>query len=242
MDESVFQGNQINSPEFGAGSAVSTIDEIDACWTRIGVYGDATCPELARYVHCRNCQVYSDAGVKLLDRPLPEGYRRERSEHFAMQKDRPTSRPVPALVFRVHKEWLALPADSIQEVAEHRAIHTLPHRRQGIVAGLVNVRGELLVCISLGRLLGMDKSERHPRPRRHFDRLLVVRWNSHRLVFPVEEVYGVYKFAARDLSEPPVTIGKSNLSYTRGVFDWKDHGVGFLDAELLFSTLNRSLS
>jgi chemotaxis-related protein WspD len=242
VEESAVKTNQINSPQSGAGGGTATIDEMDACWTRIGVYGDASCPELGRFVHCRNCQVYSDAGVKLLDRPLPEGYRRERSDHFALQKDRPAARPVSALVFRVRKEWLALPADSIQEVAEHRAIHTLPHRRQGIVAGLVNVRGELLICISLPRLLGMDKSEPHARSRRQFDRLLVVRWNNHRLVFPVEEVYGVHKFAARDLSEPPVTIGKSNLSYTRGVFDWKDHGVGFLDAELLFSTLNRSLS
>lgn len=242
MDESVSKAAPKSLPESGAGGGVTTLADLDACWTRIGVYGDASCPELARFVHCRNCQVYSDAGVQLLDRPLPEGYRRERSEHFALQKDRPGARPVSALVFRVQKEWLALPADSIQEVAERRAIHTLPHRRQGIVAGLVNIRGELLICISLGRLLGMNKLESHSKGPRRFDRLLVARWNNQRLVFPVEEVHGVQKLASRDLSEPPLTIGKSSPSYTRGVFAWKDHGVGFLDAELLFSTLNRSLS
>lgn len=215
---------------------------VDACWSRIGVYGDASCPELARFIHCRNCQVYSNAGVTLLDRPLPEGYRRDRSEHFALQKNRRGTRPASALVFRVHREWLALPAETIQEVAERRAIHTLPHRRQGIVGGLVNIRGELLICISLARLLGMDKKDPNPKGHHPFDRLLVARWNSLRLVFPVEEVHGIHRFGAHDLTEPPVTVGKSNPSYTRGVFGWKDHGVGFLDAELLFSTLNRSLS
>jgi len=242
VEESVSKTNQISSLDSAAGTAVATVEGVDACWSRIGVYGDASCPELVRFVHCRNCQVYSDAGVTLLDRPLPEGYRRERSEHFALLKERPATRPASALVFRVHKEWLALPADTILEVAERRAIHTLPHRRQGIVAGLVNIRGELLICISLGRLLGMDKSEPRPKDPHHFDRLLVARWNNHRLVFPVEEVHGVHKFAPRDLTEPPHTVGKSNLRYTRGVFTWKDHSVGFLDAELLFSTLSRSLS
>ena len=37
----------------------------------------------------------------------------------------------------------------------NRLIHSLPHRRQGIVLGLVNVRGELLICVSLARLLGI---------------------------------------------------------------------------------------
>src|SRR2546422_1979826 len=45
---------------------------------------------------------------------------------------------------------------SIAEVAERRVIHSLPHRRTGIVLGVVNVRGELLVCVSLGR-----RSEEH---------------------------------------------------------------------------------
>ena len=33
----------------------------DACWRRIGVAGDRTCPELAQHVHCRNCPVYAGA-------------------------------------------------------------------------------------------------------------------------------------------------------------------------------------
>ena len=30
---------------------------IDDCWNRIGVRGDASCPKLDDYVHCRNCPV-----------------------------------------------------------------------------------------------------------------------------------------------------------------------------------------
>src|SRR5438045_1523494 len=128
-----------------------------ACWHKIGVYGDGSCPELKRFIHCRNCPVYSNAGLQLLDRPLPADYRRERTAHFAQEKKLPPPARTSALLFRLAAEWLALPTHAFQEVAERRPIHSLPHRRQGPVLGLVNIRGELLICVALGRLLGLGK-------------------------------------------------------------------------------------
>ncbi len=58
------------------------------CWNRIGVEGNATCRELAKYIHCRNCPVYSAAGLQLLDRPLPADYRRERAEPEVWDRSR----------------------------------------------------------------------------------------------------------------------------------------------------------
>src|SRR2546423_6970639 len=84
--------------------------DIRACWLEIGLYGDGSCPELQKHIHCRNCPVYSSAGVRLLDRPLPEGYRGEWTAHFAREKQKqiPPAR-TSAVIFRVHSEWLALP-------------------------------------------------------------------------------------------------------------------------------------
>jgi Magnesium chelatase, subunit ChlI len=36
------------------------------CWNQIGVFGDGTCPELAKVIHCRNCPVYAAGGRSLL--------------------------------------------------------------------------------------------------------------------------------------------------------------------------------
>ena len=42
----------------------------DPCWRRIGVYGgDHSCPLLAQTLHCRNCQVFSDAARTMFGRP-----------------------------------------------------------------------------------------------------------------------------------------------------------------------------
>src|SRR5436853_1228295 len=85
--------------------------DVTACWLEIGVYGKGSCVELKKHIHCRNCPVYSSAGVRLLDRPLPEGYRWDWTLHFAQEKQKglPPAR-TSVVIFRIDSEWLALPA------------------------------------------------------------------------------------------------------------------------------------
>src|SRR6266404_3734527 len=131
--------------------------ELSRCWREIGVYGNGTCPELEKFIHCRNCPAYSAGALELLNRVLPAEYRREASQLFIAEKTRPKGETISAVLFRLQTEWLALPTQCLQEVAERRLIHSLPHRRQGIVLGLSNIRGELVICISLGHLLELER-------------------------------------------------------------------------------------
>jgi len=213
------------------------------CWNLIGVEGNATCRELVKYIHCRNCPVYSAASLQLLDRPLPPEYRRERAAHYAQQKQVTQPARLSVVIFRLAHEWLALPTTTFVEVAERRAMHTLPHRRRGLAMGLVNVRGELLICASLARLLGMEQTTAATiKSTTHFERLLVANWEGQRIAYPVNEVHGIQRFHQEELKDPPATVGKSTLTYTRGVFGWQERTVGLLDAEALFGALNRRLS
>jgi chemotaxis-related protein WspD len=216
--------------------------EIQACWNEIGVYGNGSCEELSKFVHCRNCPKYSRAGARLLDRALPDGYRRAWTAHYAEKKAVGKPARISVLIFRLSNEWLALPTQAFQEVAERRLIHSLPHRRQAIVLGLANVRGELVICVSLGRALGVENVTIRPNLRTMYDRLLVARWDGQRLAFPVDEVYGIHRFDLGQLKPPPVVVSKSAQTYSRGVLQWQQQTVGFLNAELLFSYLNRSLA
>jgi chemotaxis-related protein WspD len=218
---------------------------INDCWNRIGVEGNATCRELLKYIHCRNCPVYAEAGMQLLNRPLPPDYRQERAEHYAQQKAITRPARVSVVVFRLAAEWFALPTMAFQEVAEHRVMHSLPHRRQGLALGLVNVRGELIVCASVARLLGLKDSEDllGTRPgQRTSALLLITNWENHRLALPVEEIANVQRFHMEELQEPPATIAKSSRTFTHGVFVWRKRTIGLLDPQSLFTALNRSLT
>jgi chemotaxis-related protein WspD len=216
---------------------------IDACWNRIGVHGDRSCPTLAEVTRCRNCPVYATAATELLDRAAPEGYFREASRHFAQ----PTADAAPdaqsAFIFRIGAEWLALGADVLDEVAELGPIHSLPHRRDGVVLGVGNVRGELLVCIALDQLLGIGAARATERSARRvaLRRLLVLRHEGQRVVAPVDEVHGSHAYAPGQLQAVPATVAKASPCYTRAILPWRKQAVGLLDAPLLMYTLGRSL-
>ncbi len=100
-----------------------------SCWTRIGVWGDGTCPELARVSHCRNCDVYASSGRRLLDRPAPDGLHRVLDLAVGGgEKHRPICCRSPHLVFRVGQAWLAFPATSLREITEPGVIRSVPHK------------------------------------------------------------------------------------------------------------------
>jgi chemotaxis-related protein WspD len=221
--------------------ALSAVPGDFDCWNQIGVSGNGTCPELTKFVHCRNCPVYSAAGALLLDRVPPSDYRQRWTEHFAREQRRPQPGKKSVVIFRVGLEWMALSTKSFQEVAEERRIHSLPHRRNGIVLGLVNIRGELLICVSLARLLGLEKKADDAGARTLYERLVVAEWEGSLLTFPVNEVHGVHRCHPEEMKEAPATVAKANPGFTRSMFMWQGRRVGFLDEETLFSTLNRSL-
>ncbi len=139
---------------------------VNDCWNRIGVGGDRSCPELREHVHCRNCPVYSAGAAELLDGDAPAGYLAEWTSHFAQPKRAEDIETRSIVIFRIGSEWLALPTSVVMEVANLLPIHSLPHRQSGAVLGLANVRGELLICVSLGQVVGVEKAPVAGRGRR----------------------------------------------------------------------------
>jgi chemotaxis-related protein WspD len=217
---------------------------LNACWTSIGVRGDASCPELKQYVHCRNCPVYSAGAMQLLDGHAPADDLALRTSQFAMPKPVRELNTQSIVIFRVDSEWLALPTVCVTEVANLLPVHTLPHRSTGVVLGLASVHGELLVCVSLGRMLGLEPSAGGPRTvsRDAHRRLLVIRRDQVRAVCPVDEVHGIHRFHPRELKDVPATLARATATYSKAVLEWRERSVGLLDHELLFHSLKRSVA
>lgn len=224
-----------------AGGAASSL-EVSGCWSNSGVYGDGTCLELQKFIHCRNCPVYSAAGTRLLDKPLPPNYRQEWTRHFAQERKTPDTGKTSAILFRIQNDWLALSTHCFQEVAERRPIHSLPHRRGGVLLGLVNVRGELVLCISVGHLLQIEPTPSPQSLRASYGRLLVIQSEINRLAFPVDEVQGPHRFHPQETTSPPAMAVRTTSRLVQSVFRWEANTVGWLDAENLFGSLDRVLA
>jgi chemotaxis-related protein WspD len=216
---------------------------VDDCWNRIGVRGDGSCPELTQYTRCRNCPVYAAGAAALLERPAPAEYLSAWTSHFIQPKRAEDRETRSVVIFRVASEWFALPTSVVMEVANVLPIHSLPHRQSGVVLGLASVRGQLLVCVSLGQIVGVEPAVQAPLGKggTAYQRLLVIRREDTRVVCPVDEVHGIHRFATRELRDVPTTVARAPVTYSTSVLSWRDHQVGILDEQLLFYTLKRSL-
>ncbi|PSF35281.1 chemotaxis protein CheW [Aphanothece hegewaldii CCALA 016] len=233
---------------------------IEDCWNKIGVSGDSSCSLLPEVIHCRNCSVYAAAGRTLLHRESPVGYIEEWT-HLVSQ-------PLPkrakkytetttfsqkiehkldlscVLIFRLETEWFALPIGVIKEVTSLCTVHTLPHRSNDILLGVVNIRGEILICVSLSNLLqlkpvawknsSLSKNNASPKT---YQRMVVTEIQDNRWVFIVDEIYSVQRLKTDDLSNVPTVITKTPDTYTQKIIQLEDKKINFVDSEMLFYEL-----
>jgi chemotaxis-related protein WspD len=237
-----------------AGSAPPPPDRADQCWTTIGVFsnGQGTCEALDRFTHCRNCPVFTQAGRALLEREPPSGYRREAADALAEEKAEEPPGTESMVIFRIEREWLALPTRLLSEVVDPEKFHSLPHRKNPVLLGVVNVHGDIQLCVSLKALLEIED---HPAARRDRRlpsqrRMIVIGEPGNQWVFPADEILGIDRVHPRLFQRTPVTVAKAGSAYTRAIFTWsrKKKGgevdalnVALLDADLILYSLPRNV-
>lgn len=103
-----------------------------------------------------------------------------------------------------------------------------------IVAGLINLRGEILVVLDVGALLGGRPSRRDPRCR-----IVVVdveedgQTRSAGLL--VDGLGPIRETGDHDLAAPPSTMPESERVYLRGIVSLPSHPLAVLDLERVFA-------
>lgn len=239
---------------------------LDDCWNQIGVMGDRTCPQLKTHIHCRNCPVFSSAGRSLLERSADESYLQEWTAVLADLPSHPrelgemtmiqsksgialAKSHISIAIFRLGKEQFALPVSVLQEITHPTSIHRLPHRSNQLFLGITHIRGEILFCVSLHHLLGLapikTDSVSVDRQRMmvihfhrdHSDSRSIVKW-----VFPVDEVYSIYRFEKDQFTDSPDTLTQTHQTFTRSVISWQNYQVNVLAIDPLFERLNQTLT
>ena len=234
------------------------------CWREIGISGDRSCIELTTLIHCRNCSVYTQTARQVFDRPLPEPDEAINEAFDSVFVTSPLSDWVEdkrdpddemgrnaVAIFRLEQEWFALPATMFHSIVPWRQVRPIPHRSNELLQGLVNVRGELLLCVSLAQFLKVPKGYSSPAQRR----LAIIEWEGHRWTFSVDEFQGIETILPSTLLTPPATVLKASQTYTHSLLPWHDRmnhhpadritnrlidrSINCLDETLLFDALTR---
>jgi chemotaxis-related protein WspD len=186
--------------------------------------------------------VFGAAGRRFLDGRSPPGYLEEWTARLAEPAEEEAGDLQGLLVFRLGSEWLALPVGALREVIPVRPVHRIPFRG-GLLAGVVNVRGELHLSVRMDHLLGIAREARPDGPAAApgqgagLPRLLVVGRGAEVWVFPVDEVDRVHRVPASAVGPVPPTLGRASARFTRGVFRTSARAVGLLDEGRLFDAV-----
>jgi chemotaxis-related protein WspD len=175
------------------------------------------------------------------DRKAPADYLAEWSHRLALPEERRDRDLLSLLIFRLGREFLAVETSALVEVTHTQPVHLIPHRSTDVLLGLVNIRGQLRICVSAHGLLGVDigplaASDSHGPPVDALRRMMILQDRLQQWVFPVEEVLGVHRLAQTGLREVPSTFGRMS-SFTRAVFTWSDRTVGVLDEARMLGAL-----
>lgn len=134
---------------------------------------------------------------------------------------------LPTLAVEDGTETYALHMDHVQEIVELGPLTALPGAGPEVL-GLMQLRGQALMVLSLARLLGraMDQSPRF---------VLVVSVNDTRVGLSVAEILGIERYAKDDVQ--PVSGGDSQLDgYLPGTATRHGHMTGLLSVQGLVSS------
>lgn len=209
----------------------------DACWNRIGVWGDGTerCPRLDETITCVNCDVYAAAGRAFFARPAPDAYLAEWTTLLTAAKQEAPAGRVAVMVFRLGDEHYAVPVAAVREVLNSRRIHSIPHRSSPLLIGLAFVHGEMVLCGGLPALLGCECTAPP-------QRALLLEADGERWLCPVATVEAVTHIDLQALEKPPVSVSKSAAPFLQGIFRRNDEPVGLLVAPAVLQALRRSMA
>jgi len=216
-------------------------NNINDCWNTIGVWGDQTprCERLQELIHCHNCDIYSQAGSLLLSRTAEEEYLTEWKNNLSAPRLDKNIHLKSALAFRMGDEWFAIASRYVKEITHCDKHHTLPHRKNHVLRGLVNVRGELLLNVSLGYLFKVSKSETESRYTQ--ERYIVIDDGDEQFAFPVTEAREIIHYDNNNIQATPSTLRKDTSCFVKGIIRHKDTDVGILDSDLVFTALHKNI-
>ena len=111
----------------------------------------------------------------------------------------------------------------VQEVNKLIEMTRVPQAPE-YVLGILNLRGEIVTIIDLGKKLGLKSTELN-----HKTRNIIVNSNGEHIGLMVEQISDVIQAEWEKIEPPPANIGEVQGKYFTGVLKTKDRLIGILD-------------
>lgn len=136
---------------------------------------------------------------------------------------------VAALSFELGGEVYGIELKHLAETRSRAPLRRLP----GVVphlAGVMNLRGELVPVVDLRLVLGLGRSEAGP-----VAAALVLSVEGSRLAFAVDRTRDILSFPAGDLQPPPLSLDPERAVFIRGEYLLGGRLMSLLDVERIIA-------
>lgn len=183
----------------------------------------------------------TDAILRLLDRPIGAAELEAGTQVAANPTESRSRQSVRLLLFRIGDEVAAIPAKMLRRVTPLARPSPIPHRTAGVLRGVCNIRGELVLCADLRRLLGLPARTEKP-GEADTRRMVVIGPGDNSWVFEVDALMGVENVDPADFREPPVTVEYSIGDFTQSVMEFGGRLVTILDGDRILSGFKAGLA
>lgn len=128
--------------------------------------------------------------------------------------------------FFVKDEFFGVPVQQVQEVIRYQEMTRVP-LVPGIIRGLINLRGQIVMAVDLRRRLGLED-----RPDSELPMNVVVLTEDGAVSFLVDEIGDVLEVDDESFEEAPETVRGQARDLVGGVYKLPDRLLLVLDAEL----------
>jgi chemotaxis-related protein WspD len=173
-----------------------------------------------------------------LYRPIPPGWRAEWATSLASPVETGENRQTKLFVFRLGNEWFGVDAGTVSEAARTVPVRSLPYHDPAVVAGLVSLRGRVLVLLKLAEFLQVSRRKTDPA----LHRLLIFHHDEWRFGVLADEVAGFLSFPAAQMFSLPATHGRDEMAFARGLFARPGRSIIWLNTGRLFPALRARLA
>ena len=130
---------------------------------------------------------------------------------------------VPYLGFHLGDEVYGLPLERLREVARVSHVRRVPGAPSG-VAGLVNLRGEILCALDLRAILGLPPAISSETPF-----IVALRGSGDPIGLIVDSIADIYAVAPSEIDLPPTTWAPERAAYFVGTARVPEGLMGLLD-------------
>jgi len=144
--------------------------------------------------------------------------------------------------FRLGRHLFGIPVEGVQEVFRFQEMTRVPLADENI-RGLINLRGQIVTAISLGRMLGLSTEEPVDGPTASDDEPLpmnvVVRSGDEVISFLVDDIGDVLEVSDDDFEPPPETMNQIGRDMCLGVYKLDEDLLLTLDIErVLYASMD----